>query len=197
MLLPIIVLLVLGCDKNISTGEFKELRIGMSKEEVTTALTTMGVSSIQPYLDESIVIHEVKNVDIFHSKTNLTGLCLSDNYGFSIQIAFTHDDEPRLIYTSISARHLAEEINKLKTKSDVLSFIKQLMIKINGLVVTNCILLDKEVLINSSHSGVLNKMQKYDSWFFYIPNSYSNAVLKFSDGFLMKIEYKWRPIELP
>ncbi len=186
----------IGCSRTITTGGFETLEIGMTKEQVAAKLVKQGVYGVVPYLNQNIVVLGVSDIEDLYDKKSVPGICVNDNSGFSIQIGFDLVDRAGAKYISIPAREFTEEIVSLSTRQDVLLFIGRLMAHNSNLVAANCILDEKEILLTGSDS-VIEGLNRYDSWFYSIPSSYSNAVLRFSSGVLVKIEYRWRPFEVP
>lgn len=189
------VTMLVGCEKVVTTGSFNGLSIGMSKTKVAEELVNNGVNSIVPYLDKEIVVHRDSDIGKLSSIDDVPGICVKDNSGFNFQIDFDSGDKPNVKYISIPARVIAEEINALESRNDVLMFVAKLMQRQVNIVAVNCILDDKNIsLIDDSSES---RLGMYDSWFYYVPSSYSTTVLRFTNGVLSRIEYNWRPVEGP
>lgn len=187
--------MLVGCGRVVTTGSFKGLSIGMTKEEVAEELVKHEVYSIVPHLDRKIVVFRDSDIGMLSSIDDVSGICVNDNVGFNLQIKFGSSDKPNVKYISIPARFVAEEVNALESRNDVLMFIAKLMRRQINIVAANCILDKKSISLTNGY--FMNSLGKYDSWFYYVPDSYSTCVLRFSNGVLSKIEYKWRPFETP
>lgn len=191
------ILILHGCERNVVSGGLIGLEIGMSKKEVITELLELNVTGIAPVVDERIVVKQADNLELLLSVSNVSGICVSDNDGFSFQIAFDQEDKPRIEYISAPAKNYSMEIQGLESRRDVIGFIGKLMPNNSGLVAGNCILGVGEVVLSDNKHNSAKNLKNFDSWFYYLPDSYSTAVLRFTEGVLTKIEYTWRPFEFP
>lgn len=187
-------LAISGCDKTIETGKFGEMKIGMSKEAVADVLLKDQVNMVTPVVDDLIIVIN-ENIERLSFLSDAPGLCVRDNSGFSFSISFISGDKPEIKYISVPASKYASEMKAIKTREGIIQYIVKIFNTNSSLVVSSCLVGVGSKKINSFILKDDLSLANHDSWFYYIPDSYSTATLRFSKDSLKKIEYSWRPFE--
>ncbi len=179
---------LVGCDE---TEGIDGLEVGMSKSLIVETLIKNGIDSVEPVVNKVIQVKNY-NKEKLPSLINAPGLCIQGNSGFSFQLYFSVNNKPIINYISVSASQYDSEISKLETRKETVEYIKQIMENHSNISVSNCIInVGIMKLIDFQHKTDL-RLNEYDSWFYYVPNSYSTVTLRFSNGILEKIEYNMR-----
>lgn len=186
-------ILLCGCDFTIEKGDFKELKIGMSKGDVIIELSRQNVAYIEPRVNKYIEI-TVSSINKLDQLKNTEGICMTDNGRFGLHIVFDKQGMSHSIFKSSNVDLSALGLQLPLSRKDTLERIKDILQARNNIIVFNCILDVEDMSLNNVD---INDLERIDSWLYHIPNSHSAATLHFSNGKLVKVIYHWQPIELP
>ncbi len=185
-----------GYDFTILNGDFQGLRIGMSKSDVATELARQGIPNVVPEVDENIVIKRASS-KLLSRLQKADGICIGDNAAFELQIAFDKQDMSHVVYKSNKTDLALLGIQTSQPRKQVMERIEVILLSQDNVVVANCVLGVKSIPLQNA--GLLDNenLDRFDTWFYYIPYSYSTVTLCFTDGKLVKVTYHWRPFEGP
>lgn len=187
LLLAVSAFLFRGVNFTYTFGGKWDLEIGMSKESALTELRAMGVKQIEPVVAEYISITR-SSIELLPQLISEKGICTTNHMGFTFYIKLDKAGTVANIYTSRKAESINSKIKLGDTIDAVLAQIKDILEHYDGIRVFNCIH-EPNLIFDERYA-------EFDHWFFYLPESYSMAVLHFSDDKLRKIEYHWRFSEL-
>lgn len=186
-------ILLCGCDFTIEAGDFKELKIGMSKKDVINELSRQKVAYIEPRVNKNIEITTSSINDIDQLKST-EGICITDNGRFGLHIVFDEQGMSQSIFRSPSVDLSALGLQSPLSRKDTLKRIKDIMQTRENIIVFNCILDVKAMPLNEINFG---ELERINTWLYHIPNTHSAATMYFSNGKLFKVVYHWQPFELP
>lgn len=196
LILVFLVLVSFGYDLTISRGDFQGLRLGMRKSDVIAELARRGVLEVMPEVDEHIVVSKT-SIRRLSELEKAEGVCIGDNSGLDLQVSFDSQDMSHVVYRSKSADLSELGIQTSQSRKYVMERIEAILLSRNDMSISNCILDVKVIPLQSDDPVHHKNLDRFDSWFYYIPNSYSAATLRFADGKLVKVIYHWRPFEGP
>jgi len=183
-----------GFDVTINSGNFYGLKIGMSKKDVAAILLSQGVPNVEPVVDKDVVV-KIDSIELLSQLQKASGICVGDNKDFALRIAFDANGMSRPVDNSVNVDPIALGLRTSQPRKEVLERIEKIISSRKGIVVANCILDVRSVDLNNSSSRGFDNLERFNSWLYYLPNTYSMATLRFTDGKLVKIDYSWRPYE--
>lgn len=194
---PIFVLCA-GCEREmkITNGDFHGVSIGMSKDSVRSALSQQGIEVIYPVVDDNIILKNPSKNDL-HELDSSSGICMGNGSGFEVQVAFDKNDMSKLVYSSAQVDPVALGISSPQTRQEMMKKIGIIIDSTPHMIVSNCILDVKSINVKDSSRDDVMQLQRFNSWFYYIPHGHSTATLRFTDGNLVEVDYVYRRYETP
>lgn len=192
----VLILLCQGCERteHINSGGVDHLRIGMSKQDVLSALSRDGVRIVKP-VEGRVFYINYTNVDKLNRLSSAPGICIHGDLGRDIQISIANGS-PKLIYSSIPAKSLTEQVWPSSSLAELLRKIDRVIRGDSEIVAHNCIVGIDEIATSKAMDEA-SSISRFDHWFYYIPGSYSTAVLHFDQDKLLSIDYTHRLYETP
>ncbi len=192
------IFLCAGCERQIkiTAGDFQGMTIGMSKDSVRSILSQQGVDVIYPEVDENITFKDPSEKNL-HELYLSSGICMSNGSGFDLQVAFDKDENSRVVYSSTYVDPEALGIDFPQGRQEMMGKIKAIVDTNTHMTVSNCILDVKSISVKDTNSNNIVNLQRFNSWFYNVPHSYSTATLHFTDGRLSEIDYIYRREETP
>jgi hypothetical protein len=187
--------LLVACDQDevIESGEFHGMRIGQPQNEVLTVLRQNGVSHVLPEVDQLITV-KPDAIEEFERLTSSAGLQFSDGKHVWMQLQFDGDT---LTNIDAGARTNPSEfgIQVGQPKAWVLERLRDALANNRYAVVSNYLPDSRWVHLPTLSEEDVSYLQRYNTWSYHEPNSYSDVVLRFSKGTLERIEYHRRQYE--
>ncbi len=166
---------------------------GMRRDQVPKQLAEHGVISVIPEVSKVLVVRR-GNVEALAKLTSAPGICVSDSKGIAATAGFDSDGELTSVYESAKK---IPRIATAQTRTDLLTVLRAALSDTPGLVVSNCIPNARTVPIAQLRSEDYEYLSAFEAWHFHEPDSYSTGKISFADDIVVRIEYRWRPVELP
>lgn len=178
-------------DFEIQEGDFQGLKIGMSKNEAVTELQRQKIAYLTPVVNKPI---EVTRSGRLSKLPDSDGICITDNAGFALEIAFDPQNRSMVTSKSIKVDLGLLGLQTPQPRDYVLGRIKDILLSKDNIVVSNCLPGVKPMPLNNMD---IADLQMADNWLYPIPNTSSSNTLHFEGGKLVKITYRVNLVETP
>lgn len=198
-LLAIIIAYVAGVvyesGKWVEKKELLGLKLGMTQQEVLSALESVGVQDVIPEPNVRLIINK-KNIAQIDRLKSAPGICVTSNRdGINLVVSLNETgDVTKFFYGSV------KKFSEFPVSSSINEFMPRLRAMIlnnDGLVAFSCIPDNRWIHIKKAAPEDIDYLGRYDTWTFDEPSAYSGVRLKFLSGKVSKIEYRNQPSELP
>jgi hypothetical protein len=185
-----------GCEQksHITSGNFNGLSIGMSKTDALTSLARQGVDSVQPEVNDLIVVDHSSIHDL-NNLLSADGLCIRGDKN-ALNISFDKKGNSSLAYSS-EGSELSQLLIGAHTRKEVFDQLRYMLQNRSNIIVANCVIGSRYIRTKNPLPPDLAYLDRFDSWLYYLPRHYSSATIHFKSGKLESIDYIERTHETP
>lgn len=181
-------------DRPVEREELLGLKVGMHRTDVLKVLMRIQVSEVLPEVDETIVVRK-DNAELLNDLNTAAGICVNDNTG-SVRVTVGFDTKGIRTTFYESASKLPG-LSSAPSREEFLVALRPAILGNPQLSASNCIPVPRWIQLRGSNQDDSAYLSSFNTWSYHEPGSYSSVKITFTGDVLSRIEYRWRPFELP